>query len=554
MDLLIDVFGFISIVLRSFVLAAEALTVGGVVFRYAVQPALDAASATDQRAAARMTGLLCISALVLAAVVLLATTIDALVLITTVGVTWWEGMTAPFAVAGVVIVVAALSVAAAARMSLRTGAGGVITPLMVLATIVIVISSVATTHAVGRLDDRAPLLLASALHQTGAFVWIGGIPYFLIALAGINAPASRSRLALRFSRLCVAAVLAIVGSAMVYAVRYIGSFDAVYGTAYGAMVATKAVLFAGLLAFGAANYLAVRRLAARGATALLRLRRFAEVEVGVGIAAFFVAASLTSSPPAVDLTRDRVSWQQVVDRVLTPRPPRLVSPAHAELAIPQEQERLNRLAAAAREQAPQAYVPGSVLQTPSNAADIAWSEYNHNWSGIQVLIIGILALAWRAGWPPARHWPLLFIVLAIFVAVRSDPEAWPLGDIGFLASMRSPEVLQHRLMTLIVAAFGIFEWRVRTGGLKDTHAVYVFPLSNAIGGILLLTHTHALANLQESLLVELNHLPLGLLAIAAAGSRWLELRTDSPVRNFAAWIWPLCFIGVGLGLLVYRES
>ncbi len=517
MEQLIDLFGFISIMLRSAALTTTALTVGGIVFCYAVLPALNVASAADRLAVSRMAGLLRISAFTLAVIVFMAAALDVLMLITTVGVSWWEAVTAPFAVARTVTILAALSVAAVARRGLRTGAGRMGAWMMILPAVAMVIPPVITTHAMGRLDDRAPLLLASVLHQTGAFVWIGGIPYFLIALAGIDVPASRSQLALRFSRLCVAAVLAIAAAAVVYAVRYIGSFDAVYGTAYGAMAATKAVMFIGLLAFGAANYLAVRRLATDSGMALLQLRRFAEVELGVGVAVFFVAAALTSLPPAVDLTRDRVSWRQVEDRVLIPRLPRLTSPAHGTLAIPMEQERLNRLAAAAREQTPQAYVPGSAIPTPTNAADIAWSEYNHNWSGIMVLTIGLMALAWRMGWPPARHWPVLFIVLAIFIAVRSDPETWPLGDIGFLESLRAPEVLQHRLMTLLVATFGLFEWQVRAGRLRGTAAAYVFPLSNAIGGIMLLTHTHSMANIQESLLTELSHIPLGLLGIAAGG-------------------------------------
>jgi len=41
--------------------------------------------------------------------------------------------------------------------------------------------------------------------------------------------------------------------------------------------------------------------------------------------------------------------------------------------------------------------------------------------------------------PWARHWPLLFLGLAVFLFLRSDPEVWPLGDIGFFTSLRDPE-------------------------------------------------------------------------------------------------------------------
>jgi len=48
--------------------------------------------------------------------------------------------------------------------------------------------------------------------------------------------------------------------------------------------------------------------------------------------------------------------------------------------------------------------------------------------------------------------------------------------------------------------------------------------------------------------------PLALLGIAAAWARWLELRLEPPGGRLAAWVWPLCFTGVGVVLLLYRES
>ena len=51
--------------------------------------------------------------------------------------------------------------------------------------------------------------------------------------------------------------------------------------------------------------------------------------------------------------------------------------------------------------------------------------------------------------------------LAVFLFFRSDPETWPLGDIGFLESFRDVEVLQHRFFVLLIVAFSYFEWRVR---------------------------------------------------------------------------------------------
>ena len=215
--------------------------------------------------------------------------------------------------------------------------------------------------------------------------------------------------------------------------------------------------------------------------------------------------------------------------------------------------------AARHSAAPQvAFVPGSGDLPPRNAADIAWSEYNHHWSGLFVLAIGVLSLLNAAGLRWARHWPLLFLGLAAFLFVRSDPEVWPLGEIGFFASFRDVEVLQHRVFVVLIAAFAIFEWRVRTGRAVKPWARLVFPLLCAGGGVLLLTHSHAIANLKDQLLIELTHTPLALCGIVAGWARWLELRLDPATNRIAwrvaRWLWPLCFVLVGLMLLNYREA
>jgi copper resistance protein D len=52
--------------------------------------------------------------------------------------------------------------------------------------------------------------------------------------------------------------------------------------------------------------------------------------------------------------------------------------------------------------APQAYVPGEGVILPRNAEDIAWSEYNHYWAGILVLLIGLLAMVEHFRWGHGR--------------------------------------------------------------------------------------------------------------------------------------------------------
>jgi len=123
-----------------------------------------------------------------------------------------------------------------------------------------------------------------------------------------------------------------------------------------------------------------------------------------------------------------------------------------------------------------------------------------------------------------------------------------------MESFRDPEVVQHRIFVVLISAFALFEWGIRTGRITSHRAALVFPLITALGGGLLLTHSHAIANIKEQLLIEITHVPLALCGITAGWARWLELRLPPPANRIAGWIWPIAFVGVGLILLAYRES
>jgi putative copper resistance protein D len=241
---------------------------------------------------------------------------------------------------------------------------------------------------------------------------------------------------------------------------------------------------------------------------------------------------------------------------MTPTWPRLESPEHETLALQVLQKKLDTEAAARGQRAEPAYVPGAGAPPPYLAEDVAWSEYNHHWAGVWVLGVGLLALIeriFRVRW--ARVWPLGFAGLAVFLLIRSDPEAWPMGSISFWASFREPEVAQHRIFMALITIFAFFEMSVRMGWTKSQRAALVLPILCAAAGAILLTHSHALGNVREELLIEYTHAPLALLGVAAGWSRWLEVRlpgTDTARR--ASWIWPTCFTLVGLLLIAYREA
>jgi putative copper resistance protein D len=285
---------------------------------------------------------------------------------------------------------------------------------------------------------------------------------------------------------------------------------------------------------------------------LAYLKRISEAEIGIGITVILAAASLTSQPPAIDLKNDRATLGMIGERMF-PKPPRLTTPALSALS-PSSREIWKREARSQPTNS-QTYVPGEIPYVPPTQGDIAWSEYNHHWAGLTVAVMGLLAVFARyRRFALARHWPLAFIGLAVFLLLRADPENWPLGPNGFWESFTSADVTQHRFFVLLILLFAAFEWAVQTGRLTSKRAALVFPAACCLGGALLLTHTHAVSNIREELLAELSHIPLALLAVVAGWARWLELRLPGGAPRIAARIWPVSLVLIGVVLLLYREA
>jgi putative copper resistance protein D len=199
-------------------------------------------------------------------------------------------------------------------------------------------------------------------------------------------------------------------------------------------------------------------------------------------------------------------------------------------------------------------LPYDQPEAPRTDADRAWSEYNHHVSGLFVLVMGLLSLTELAGVSWARHWPLVFLGLAAFMFVRNDPGSWPLGPEGFWEGMAEPSVMQHRVFVLLVIVFGIFEWLVRTGRLNAPRYALLFPLLCAVGGGLLLTHSHASLNLKTEFLMEVTHAPLGVLAVLVGWGRWLQLRLAAPEGPLSGRLAASAMTVIGVLLLLYRES
>jgi putative copper resistance protein D len=526
-------FELLSVLTRAATLAFEALLLGGVAFLLIVVRPAKASGAVEE---------FCCRGIRLAAVALIAgelilLCLSSALLMSGSDLTLKDVATTSFFRADSFAILFAIGLWGCARIK-----NNKTTAAMVLLSLLLLAAAVFTSHSAARIEHRVLLGILTAAHHLGMAVWIGAMAYLLISLGRVADQGEAQRLTQRYSRMALtgAATLVLAGIGMAW--FYVGSWSELYTTAYGIMLVAKIYLVLVMLALGAGNWFLVRRLASDPAPLLARLRRVVEVEICFGFLAVLTAASLTAQAPAIDVpASERLTSHEIYVR-LHPEPPRMSSPPLAALAPP------SSLAEAVRDSQ---FVP----TVGSDDTDRAWSEYNHHWAGLIVLVAGLLALLSRhrtMRW--ARFWPLSFAGLAVFILLRADPENWPLGPRPFWQSFASPDVLQHRVGALLIVVFAAFECAVQAGKLRARWASYVFPAMCALGAALLLTHEHSARDLKESMLAEMSHTPIALFGITAGCARWLELRLPkSRMTTIGSYIWPLCLTLVGVVLLNYRE-
>lgn len=203
--LLLDIFGYLSVVLRGLILIAQSFTIGGLAFRLLLWRPLQAQLSADSLPIEeRCQTLLWFSAVGWGLLTIASLAVNAAALIGTLQVSWSDVVSADFARADIVITACAFGFAILTRdTSSKTRlAASVALSLLALAM------QLMLTHAASRLDVRWPLLLSGAVHMLGAGVWIGGLPYFLIALNGCEAAADWRLIGRRYSLMSMASVAA----------------------------------------------------------------------------------------------------------------------------------------------------------------------------------------------------------------------------------------------------------------------------------------------------------------------------------------------------------
>lgn len=136
-----------------------------------------------------------------------------------------------------------------------------------------------------------------------------------------------------------------------------------------------------------------------------------------------------------------------------------------------------------------------VVAAPSSVdPDKAPSELNHHLAGFALIGVGLFVLAGLA-LPKLRAmqlvWPFLFIVAGIFLAVWSDAEIWPRGNLSWTWLLHhDAEARQHKVYAVVLVTLGLLEYLRNRGALKGFWRIGSFPILAIIGASLLLVHDH----------------------------------------------------------------
>src|ERR1700740_141616 len=122
------------------------------------------------------------------------------------------------------------------------------------------------------------------------------------------------------------------------------------------------------------------------------------------------------------------------------------------------------------------------------------SEFNHHIAGWALTGIGVLALADRlSSRLKARGyiWAVLFILAGLFVALWSDGEIWPRGNLSWSWLLQhDAEARQHKIYSVLLIAIGTIEYFRMRGSLPRFWRAWGFPIIAGLGASMLLIHDH----------------------------------------------------------------
>src|SRR5688572_26413200 len=148
-----------------------------------------------------------------------------------------------------------------------------------------------------------------------------------------------------------------------------------------------------------------------------------------------------------------------------------------------------------------------------SAKGVAYSEFNHRFAGLFVLLFGLAELGHALRYP-LPSWTRLVLPSALgiiggYLLIWSDHEAWPIGSLTFAQTFfgQDQEIIQHKFYGVFGTTAAASETLRRIGWAQ--HPAWAAPLVflGLVGALLLFVHSHG--NHPANHRVELHHALLG---------------------------------------------
>jgi len=202
--------------------------------------------------------------------------------------------------------------------------------------------------------------------------------------------------------------------------------------------------------------------------------------------------------------------------------------------------------------------------TLKEEADKRFSEFNHRFAGVFVLLVGAVAFLqpYLAGrFAVIRYlWTFLFFVPGFYLLIFSDPESWPVGNqtLHYVIT-ENMQVLQHKIFSLVLLALSAVEYfRVR-GKLRALWTAFLFPAFAGAGAALLFFHSpqaHAagmdVAAHQAMMGIQNQHAQFGLVGFGIAISKAIA-DTERFHPRWMRMIFAALMLFLGMLLITYTE-
>ena len=198
---------------------------------------------------------------------------------------------------------------------------------------------------------------------------------------------------------------------------------------------------------------------------------------------------------------------------------------------------------------------------------VAYSEFNHAFAGMGVLLVELSELRTVMGFWQALAWfrwllPTSLIGSGIFLLIWSDHEAWPIGTwtVAETLSGKDPEMLQHKIFGVLALSVGTVEWFLRKGKLYHLFWRALLPGFALVGGLMLFIHMHGPHPASHH--IQTYHNIMGILALTGGlawfGGEFMHRpsvlpHTLSQSRSVLKILWALFVVTIGIQLLFYSE-